>query len=193
MMVSVEGSNPFISDTTDASGNFTLVNAPKGTITLVYSKPTYGTYKRVNYNHVPSSPASTLTDTPSLGQMSTTTISNLNESTSGSTVTLSVSTNSPSSNGAVHYLKFFFSTQPNVSKDNFEHVLGRVPAQFDPYNFNMIQQTFDALGYTSGQTVYARCYSDAYWGNSYFDPDLGRDVFPNLNATSAPAVSFVVP
>ena len=49
MTVSVEGSS--ISAITNDSGQFTLSNVPFGTITLVYEKNGYGTFKKFNIVH----------------------------------------------------------------------------------------------------------------------------------------------
>jgi hypothetical protein len=51
MTVTVDGTSPSISATTDVDGNFTLMDVPFGTYTLLYEKSGYGTFKRFNAEH----------------------------------------------------------------------------------------------------------------------------------------------
>ena len=189
MTVSVEGTS--ISATTNASGQYTLSNVPFGTITLIYEKNGYGTFKRFDVDH--SGGDTFIPETPSLGQISTTSITNLTATDNGTDITLSATTNPAGNVGNTRYIRFFFSTQTNVSNTNFEAVLETLPAQINPRNLNLTNASLVALGFSSGQTVYARCYGESFWSNQYDDPNSGDTVFPNINPNSAAEVSFVVP
>ena len=189
MTVSVEGTS--ISATTNASGQYTLSNVPFGTITLIYEKNGYGTFKRFDVDH--SGGDTFILETPSLGQISTTSITNLTATDNGTDITLSATTNPAGNVGNTRYIRFFFSTQTNVSNTNFEAVLETLPAQINPRNLNLTNASLVALGFSSGQTVYARCYGESFWSNQYDDPNSGDTVFPNINPNSAAEVSFVVP
>jgi hypothetical protein len=190
MTVKVEGTS--ILTTTDVDGKFTLVDVPFGTYTLVYEKSGYGTFKRFNVEHKDGS--TFIPDAPSLGQKSTTTVTNLTVSSSASfPVILGATTNPSGSQGDTRYIRYFFSTDSNISSDNYENVLETRPAQINPSNLNLSQASLDALGFTSGTTVYVKCYGESFWSNQYDDPDLGTTVFPNLNSNTAETVSFIVP
>lgn len=189
MTVKVEGTS--ILTTTAVDGKFTLADVPFGIYTLVYEKSGYGTFKRFNVEHKSNT---FIPDAPSLGQKSTTTITNLTVSSSASfPVILGATTNPSGSQGDTRYIRYFFSTDSNISSDNYENVLETRPAQINPSNLNLSQASLDALGFTSGTTVYVKCYGESFWSNQYDDPDLGTTVFPNLNSNTAATVSFIVP
>lgn len=192
MNVSVDGTSPLISTITDADGNFTLVDVPFGTYTLVYEKSGYGTFKRFDLEHKDGN--TFIPDAPSLGQKSTTTVTYLTVGSSPSfPVILGATTNPSGSPADTRYIRYFFSTDPNISSDNYENVLGTFPAQINPFNLNLSQASIDALGFTSGTTVYVKCYGESFWSNKYADPALGTTIFPNLNSNTAATVSFIVP
>ncbi|NVJ89601.1 MAG: carboxypeptidase regulatory-like domain-containing protein [Flavobacteriaceae bacterium] len=192
MTVTVEGTSPLISATTDINGKYTLMDVPFGTYTILYQKSGYGTFKRFNVEHKDGN--TFIPDTPSLGQKSTTTITNLTVSSNANfPVIISVTTNPAGSQANTRYIRFFFSTNPNISNENYDSYLETSQTNISPNNLNLSQASLDALDFTSGSTVYVKCYGESFWGNSYSDPNLNRDIFPNLNLNSAPAVSFVVP
>ena len=192
MTVSVEGTSPVISATTDVDGSFTLTEVPYGTYNLVYGKVGYGTFKRFGVEHKDGN--TIIPDAPSLGQKSSTSITNLTVSSSPNFPVIIGATTNPAANQAnTRYIRFFFSTDPTVSNDNYVSVLETFKVNITPYNLNLSQASLDALDFPSGTTVYVKCYGESFWGNDYSDPNLGRDIFPNLNPNSAVAVSFVVP
>ncbi|PLX05637.1 MAG: carboxypeptidase regulatory-like domain-containing protein [Marinilabiliales bacterium] len=191
MTIKLEGTE--FSSTTDGQGDFTLTEVPFGSYTIVYEKSGFGTFKKFNLEHI-NTGSSTVVETPSLGQKSTTSVTNLTISSNANFPVIIGATTNPEGNQTnTRYIRFFFSIDPNVSHENYDSYLETFPANISPYNLNLSQASFDALDLTSGSTVYVKCYGESFWGNSYSDPDLNRDIFPNLNPTSAPAVSFVVP
>ncbi|WP_334055681.1 carboxypeptidase regulatory-like domain-containing protein [Polaribacter sp. P097] len=190
MTVKVEGTS--ISTTTDIDGKFTLTDVPFGTYTLTYEKSGYGTFKRFDVDH--NNGNTFIADAPSLGQKSTTSVTNLSINSSSSFPVIITTTTNPVANQAdTRYIRFFFSTDANVSSENFDSVLETYPINDTPHNLNISQASLDALGFASGTTVYVKSYGESFWGNQYDDPNLGRQVFPNLNLNSAAAVSFVMP
>lgn len=189
MTVKIEGTS--IITTTAIDGKFTLTDVPFGTHTLVYEKTGYGTFKRFNVEHKGNT---FIPDAPSLGQNSTTSITNLTVSSSTNfPVIIGATTNPSGSQGDTRYIRYFFSTDSNISSDNYENVLGTFPAQINPFKLNLSQDSIDALGFTSGTTVYVKCYGESFWSNQYDDPDTGTTVFPNLNSNTVATVSFIVP
>ena len=193
MTIKLEGSSPVISATTDVDGEFTLSDVPFGSYTLVYEKTGFGTFKKFNLEHT-NTGSSTIVEAPSLGQKSTTSVTNLTLSSNANfPVILGATTNPAGSLADTRYIRYFFSTDPDVSNENYDSYLETFPVNNSPYNLNLSQASLDALDFTSGSTVYVKCYGESFWANSYSDPVLNRDIFPNLNPNSAPAVSFVVP
>jgi hypothetical protein len=164
---------------------------PFGTITLVYEKNGYGTFKKFNIDH--NGGDTFITETPSLGQTSTTRVTDLNVSQSSNTVTVATSMIPEANISNTRYLRYFFSTQSNVSNENYEAVLETLPAQINPYNLNIDDSSLTALGFTSGQTIYVKCYGESFWSNQYDNPESGTTIFPNLNQNTVNAVSFNVP
>ena len=48
------------------------------------------------------------------------------------------------------------------------------------------------FGFSKGQTIYIKAYGESVKGNDYDDPNLRKRIFPNLNATSAAHIFFVM-
>lgn len=191
MTVSVEGTE--FSTTTDVAGDFKIEDVPFGTYTLIFEKTGYGTFKKFDIEHT-NTGSSTVVSSPSLGQTSTTSITDLTVGSSASfPIIINASTDPPANNADQRYIRYFLSSDPSISSENYENFIETLQVAISPDDFSLSQATLDSFGYTSGTTVYVKCYGESYFGNNYNDPDLDRDVFPNLNSTSAAAVSFVVP
>jgi hypothetical protein len=191
MKVYIDGKSNEFSALTDQQGSFSIKDVPYGTYTFVYEKVGFGTFKKFDVDIEQEN--SSIATSPSLGQKSTTKITKLEVGSSSSfPVILTVTTDPPASIGNTRYVRFFFSTSSNVSNESYDSVLETTTSMNNPNNLNLTQEAIDALGFAKGSTVYARVYGESFWSNNYDDPDLKRTIFPNLNSTSAPAVSFVV-
>lgn len=183
-----------VSGTTDVQGNFTLNDVPFGTYTLMYQKNGFGTFKRFGLSHADTGTGITqLNEIPSLGELSTTQVPNLEARVEGSDVFLSVTTNPGGNNSNSRYIRYFLHTNTNVSNENYTYFSSGIVSRINPLELTLNAQDLINAGFTSGQTVYAKVYGDSFWSNHYEDPELGRTIFPNLNGTSANFVSFVVP
>ena len=193
MIVSVLGSTPLISTLTDSDGKFVLTNVPFGTYTLDYTKSGFGTYKKFGVVHGTNGQATSLPSIPSLGQVSTTSITGLTASTSANQVVLSITTNPAGSAANRRYVRYFLSTNPLVSATNYSYYSPVYISQINPFDKTISVTELLSAGFTSGQQVYVRAYGESAWDNAYDDPDLGRRIFPNLNAITVPATSFTVP
>lgn len=186
--------NNDVKTTTDGAGEFSLENLPFGTYTIVYEKDGYGTFRKYEIEHQSSTGNITfITENPSLGQFSTTEVINLTATENNDVVTISATTSPDGSQADTRYIRYFFSTSADVSNENYDAVLETFPVNINPYNLNLNDESFKALGFSSGTTVYTKCYGESFWSNSYEDPKLGRTIFPNLNQNSAASVEFVVP
>ncbi len=193
MKVSVQGSSPLISATTDAKGKFVLSDVPFGTHTLVYEKAGYGTYKKPGVVHSTDGSPTFIANTPSLGKVSSTTVTNLTTSQDGSTILVAITTSPAGSLGNTRYIRYFLSPTATVSKDNYSYVSSGFISQINPYQATLTSANLITWGFTSGQTVYVKVYGDAFWSNEYQETTTGPKIFPNLNGTSANSVSFKVP
>ena len=191
MTVKVEGTTPAISATTDANGDFTLSDVPFGTYTILYEKSGFGTFKKFDIEH--KNNATAILNTPSIGEISTTQITNLEANVSGNDIIISVTTNPAGSNGNTRYVRYFLSTDSNVSSENYTYFSPGLVSQINPKEITLSNNDLTSAGFSTGETVFVKVYGDSFWSNEYNDPDLGRNVFPNLNMTSTNSVSFIVP
>lgn len=193
MTVAVMGTNPLIQTTTDTDGTFELPNVPFGTYTLTYTKTGYGTFKKIGIEHGNNGQATVLSSIPSLGQQSTTTVTNLEASVTGTTVTLSITTNPGGNTSNRRYVRYFLSTDSGVGSTNYLYYSPVFTAQINPFEKNITLSELQTAGFSSGQQVYVRAYGESFWDNAYDDPTVSRRIFPNLNLNTVAATSFVVP
>ena len=191
MTVKVEGTTPSISATTDANGDFILADVPFGTYTILYEKSGFGTFKKFDIEH--ENNATAILNTPSIGEISTTQITNLQANVSGNDIIISVTTNPAGSNGNTRYVRYFLSTDSNVSNENYTYFSPGLVSQINPKEITLSNNDLTSAGFSTGETVFVKVYGDSFWSNEYDDLDLGRNVFPNLNMTSNNSVSFIVP
>ncbi|PTM03456.1 MAG: carboxypeptidase regulatory-like domain-containing protein [Bacteroidetes bacterium] len=191
MTVKVEGTIPLISTTTAANGDFTLTDVPFATYTILYEKSGFGTFKKFEIEH--KNKATAIANTPSIGEISTTQITNLEANVSGNDIVISVTTNPAGSNGNSRYLRYFLSSDSNVSSENYTYFSPGLVSQINPKEITLSSNDLTSAGFTRGETVFVKVYGDSFWSNEYNDPDLGRNVFPNLNMTAVNPVSFVMP
>lgn len=191
MIIKVEGTTPSISAITNANGDFTLADVPFGTYTILYEKSGFGTFKKFDIEHLNN--ATAITNTPSLGEISTTQITNLQANVSGNDIIISVTTNPAGSNGNTRYVRYFLSTDSNVSNENYTYFSPGLVSRINPKEITLSNNDLISAGFSKGQVVFVKVYGDSFWSNEYFDSDLDRNVFPNLNMTSNNAVSFIVP
>ncbi len=191
MTVNLEGTG--FSATTDNQGDFTLSDVPFGSYTIVYEKSGFGTFKKLQLEHNNTGSPTVITITPSLGQNSSTQITDLTASLNGNDVVVSVTTNPAGNSGDTRYVRYFLSTSTNVSAEDYIYYSPVLKSQINPKKITLTSANLSDAGFLSGETVYVKVYGDSFWSNEYDDSTLGRKVFPNLNIVSANAVSFVMP
>ena len=189
MTVKVVGTSK--SATTNASGSFTLSGVTFGTYTLTYEKAGYGTFKKYGVEHRNGN--TIISQTTSLGEVSTTKVTDLEAGVEGGNVLVSITTDPAGSLQNKRYVRYFLSTDPEVSNENYTYYSGVILFENNPVRLVLTPDFLEDEGFASGQTVYVKAYGDSVFANDYLDPDLSRWVFPNLNMNAADAVSFVVP
>lgn len=187
-----------VSAITDANGRYTFNNLPFDTYDLSFSKSGYGTYRIFGISHA-NTGSQTPTQVPlvSFGKQSTTTVTGLSvngNSLNGEPgVTFAYNLSPAPSTASRAFVRYFLGTASDVSSTNY-----RAYSQLSNFsNLSNItgftQSQLIAMGFSSGQTVFVRMFGDSWRSNDYFDPNLGRQVFPNINLTTVAAISFVVP
>lgn len=191
MTVKLEGTS--FSVTTDNQGDFTLTNVPFGTYTITYEKAGFGTFKKFNLAHTNTGSSTIISENPSIGQMSSTEITNLLVTSNPGNIIISATTNPAGNLANTRYVRYFLSENANVSNEDNSFYSQALISNINPYDINLSQDELISAGFTTGQTVYIKVYGDSFWSNEYDDPNLQRKVFPNLNITSVSSVSFVVP
>jgi hypothetical protein len=191
MLVKVNGTNPLITALTNSNGQFVLEDVPFGTYTIEYEKEQYGNFKKFNVVH--QGGATAITATPSLGKLSSTEVTDLQVSVASNQVVLSITTNPAGNTSNRRYLRYFLSTNANVSNVNYMYYSATYVAQINPFQVTLSQTDLINAGFSSGQTVYVKAYGDSFWSNEYLDANLNKMIFPNLNMNVVNAVSFVVP
>ncbi|MEI6060845.1 MAG: carboxypeptidase-like regulatory domain-containing protein [Bacteroidota bacterium] len=193
MIVNIDGSSPLISAVTGADGSFVLADVPFGTYTLSFSKTGYGTFKRLALVHSDMGGSTIVNPSPSLGQYSTTTITGLTSVPSTNMATLSITTLPAPTSQVPRYVRVFFSKSAAVSFYSYLKYTIVYKQMSNPANLDLHIKTLNEMGFSSGDTVYARAYGDSFWSNDYDNLLSGKREFPDLNSTTVPAVSFVVP
>jgi hypothetical protein len=187
--------------TTDASGAYAFLTKSYGIYDIQFEKTGIGTSKVEGFTHyyVPASPWSpNVVPTANLGALSTTAITgvtyvdNTYNGASGMSYTLSVSPD-PNTNSRA-YFRCFMSTDAGVSSTSFSAfsnvrslISNNATAGFTR------DELITSFGFSTGQTVYMKVYGESVQSNDYFDEKTGKRIFPNLNATTVPAISFIVP
>lgn len=194
MTVSIQGASELFSTTTNTNGEYTLENVTLGTYSLLFEKNGYGSYIIYDVELTTANVPVNIPSIPTLGQISTTEITGLSVDDSGPEVLISVSTNPGGTSNAPRYIRYFFNDQSSgASNTAYSKYLDVLQININPEVKTFTTSDLNDLGFDSGTTVYVRVYGDSFYSNDYDEPALGIRVFPNLNTTSADAISFIVP
>ncbi len=188
MLISASGTS--ISNLTNDQGSYLLSDVPFGARTLSYEKTGYGTFK---YFITDLTDDLFISNTPSLGKISQTKVITCAVIIDGTDVKISSvcdGTNTPK-----RYLRYFFGTDETINNENYSEVSETYESDsnVNPAIHIITQKELIDLGFASGTQVSVKVYGESTFGNDYEDTSLNRRVFPNLNATSAEHVTFMVP
>ena len=169
MNVKVVGTTPLIQTTTNAEGKFTLPEVPFGTYTLEYSKTGFGTFKKIGVIHGTNGQATFISDIPSLGQLSTTTVTNVTATVLNNQVKLSITTNPAGNTANRRYVRYFLSTNAQISATNYTYFSAVFVAQINPFetNFARFSSTFS--------TANAKCLNPQLSGREGLFGGLGKE------------------
>lgn len=192
MAVSIEGSSPLNTDTSDDDGSFRLSDVLFGKITVVYSKEGYGTYKLVNLPHDDTGQHNEL-PTPVLGQLSSTSVSQLTFELGTDNVKLFITIDPEGTVDAPKYVRLFLHSESPVDNNNYTSTIKLTFNTETPNDVILTSIQLSSLGFPSGVTVYVKAYGDSFYSNDYFDPEMGFQIYPNVNPVSASEVTFVSP
>lgn len=192
MAVSIEGSIPLNTDTSDADGNFRLLDVLFGNITVVYSKEGYGTYKLINIPHDNTGQHNEL-PTPVLGQLSSTEVTDLTFTVGTDNVRLFITIDPEGTVDEPKYVRLFFGSVNTVDYNEYTSTFKMTLITPVPNEVLLTPIQLSNLGFQSGETVFVKVYGDSFYSNDYFDPETGFQVFPNVNPISASEVTFVSP
>lgn len=190
MSVSVQGTS--FSDITDSQGNFQIDDVPFGDVILIYTKTGYGTFQSGTIDHDGANSGSTfITSSPSLGQVSTTAITEASASFSGNDLEVSVTTNPGGNSNNPIYVTVFLSTSNSVSNTENEGVFGPWDIRINPTTLTISESELSDFGFSSGQTIFIKVYGDSFFTNSY--TGTNGQVHPNVNASASTTLNVLIP
>jgi hypothetical protein len=191
MIVTVVGTNPVITDTTDANGKYVLKDVPYGSYSLSFHKAGYG-FHMIN-NVVHSEGETVVTKTITLGQFSNTHITSLSAKDTLGSILIRISSDPAGTPTTPRHIRVFFHDIDNVSFENFTKNIFLANQKTNPLEYRLNPHALEDMGFKTGETVWIKAYGDSYYSNDYIEPVKGQHIFPNLNMNSAAATSFVVP
>ncbi|HEX5002598.1 MAG TPA: carboxypeptidase-like regulatory domain-containing protein [Bacteroidia bacterium] len=182
------------------SGNYSITELDEGAYLLKYEKPGFGTFKKFSIPVRPQTGDGTtvLSGVDYLGQISTTQISSLSVTVHvpDSSIDIACVIGPNPGPASPRNFRLFFSSDTNVSSGNYEYT----PANtWTATTASGAVLGFDAAvlyshGMAKGTTAHVVGYGESARTNTYFDPVLNTQVYPNLNTISpSNVVSFIVP
>ncbi|WP_282079012.1 carboxypeptidase-like regulatory domain-containing protein [Aquimarina algiphila] len=192
MSVSIEGSDPLITTTTDLNGNYSLKDVPFGTYNLVFEKEGFGIHKIFNIEHKDEGEFTLMANVLKLGQISNSMITATSVRIEGNFIILNIS-RPMTENLLVKRIRIFYHKSDDVSNEVYTQFSPIIGTTGNPANLTFSISFFRSLGFESGETLWFKVYGDNFYSNSYEDPDLGRTVFPNVNTNTVDAISVVIP
>ncbi|MCX6207134.1 MAG: carboxypeptidase-like regulatory domain-containing protein [Bacteroidetes bacterium] len=187
------------STTTDTSGKFSFDNLEFDKYDISFSKAGYGTYKIFSYAHSNNpTTAQTVNTIPliNFAKISTTAITNmvfLKTSVNGVigvSFQVTVSPNPTTLKRA--FIRYFLSTSPSVADSSYVVYTPPIGTSSTVATDGFTNDELTGFGFSKGQKIYIKAYGESLRSNDFDDPNLRKRVFPNLNPTSAPAISFVM-
>lgn len=190
MTISIEGTS--LSTITGTDGKFAFSDLPFNTYNFIYSKTGYGTFKLFKFRYSVDSPFAVIPN-QLLGESSGTTVTSLTTTVTTDSVLISYRVSPEPTSTQKASIRLFFSTDAAVSSTQYMGFSKISIFGHSPSHTGFTKTDFYDMGFTSGQTIYVRCYGDSYFSNTYGDPVSSIKIFPNVNTTTVGAESFVLP
>jgi hypothetical protein len=198
VLVSLDGTTPAVTATTDAAGKYEFPGVRSGTYNLTYTRSGLAPFRRIGVGHV-GGDQPTYLFTSTLTQVSTTTVTALSATpnTSNGTVTLTLSFSAPVPTTAFRFA-VVASTNSTVSLANggvllFTSTANASSRTTHTASFIIGRATLTNAGFASGTTVSLAAFGSTSALVSYADPATGRFEYPTLNPTASPVATIVVP
>lgn len=198
VIVSIDGTSPAVTATSNADGRFELTSVRNGTYNLTYTRSGLATFHRYGLGHV-GGDQPTYLGTVSLSQIATSSVTALSATSSllNGTVTLVVTLTSPTPTTNFRYALFASSTGPVASATGTLLFTSAATSAFSTtsYTFSTVlsRTTLTNAGFTVGSTVYLAAFGSTAVTAGYSDPATGRVLYPALSPAASPTVSVVVP
>jgi hypothetical protein len=194
--VSIDNSIPPMSIVTDSAGRYEFKNVNTGTYDLTYSKPDFGTMKKMGLQHIGGN-APTYISALGLYKNSTSIITSLEASISTGLVKVS---GTVTSSQRINYpiVRIFFGKNSTVTSRNYDFSYVTI-ATAGKYGFSVDSLALQLSSIVSRNTLYMTAYADICADNGpplpnwYFDIYSGNYVFPNLNLSGTARTTLVVP
>jgi hypothetical protein len=91
-------------------------------------------------------------------------------------------------------VRYFFSISRDLSHNRFDTswALTYGNLNVDTLESSLTYDVFERLGFSSGEKIFVKAYSDGYYSNAYYDPVLKHVVYPNISLGSPAIDSFVL-
>jgi hypothetical protein len=190
-IVTIDGTIPQITATTDSTGKYQIDNLPEGTYDVIFSKNSYATTKTIGMVFLGGDKPKIQSTT--LSQPSTTLISDITtiEDSSKKYVNLQGSISSNAPNEFNFFIRYFMSSIENVSNINYQSTsLISVNAGVNKLNGGI---GLDKHKFPPGTLVYIIAYGETVSDAGYVDSTTGLNIYPALNPQGSNVASFVMP
>ncbi len=191
--ITVVAEGTSVTATTASDGRWVLSGLPTGTYTIAFSKPGYGSPKRISFQFVGG--GQTSFGSMALFQLPGFTIGTLTATVASGVVNIR-GTVTGSLPDAYRVVRIFIGTTASVSSDPSNYAFTMLTAASDTgtiFTTSATSQIFANYGFTVGQTAYIVAYPEAISSSAYLDLSTGKYNYPNLNPIPSTVVSAVVP
>jgi hypothetical protein len=194
--VSIDSSTPPINILTDSTGRYEFKNVGTGTYNLTYSKPDFGTMKKMGLQHIGGN-APTYITSLGLYRNSTSIITGLDASISTGLVHVAGTVTS-SQRISYPIVRIFFGKNSTVTSRSYDFSYVTI-ATAGKFGFSVDSLALQLASFVSGNTLYMTAYADICADNGpplpnwYFDIYSGNFIFPDLNLSATVSTTLVVP
>lgn len=197
MKVTLVGSSPEISGTTNEDGKYELKGVESGTYDLTFTKTNFGTFRRLSVAHLGGN-APTFLGSNNLWETAKTVVSKLSVEVKGMSILVSGASTPVMPAGTAASLqrraRVFFGRDDKVSFLNYVSTFNQflIPGGNDgTFTLSLINANFS--GFKSGDKVFIICYGISPLENAFTDIVTGRTIFSGVNPTASNVVSVTLP